>query len=211
MPRLLPAIFIAIIVLTSCTKDPVEVVVVPDSIVSYSVSDTMHLSATTISNYPDLDIKYNNKTYSRQTNKVKSNYKVEGADVLIIFDDTSVANSGTELILKIPNKTLSTISGTYSAQTHEVFYKWNQRTSVSSSVFSVGYTKADTATIQISYDDKTKTMSGTITKLKYPFGLYIPFYLAGSVVTPSPGDALFLTSGGSFRQHAITFQYIKSL
>ena len=210
MPRLLPSIFFALLVLTSCTKDPV-VVVVPDTIVSYSVTDTMRLTATTVSNYPELFTKYNNKTYSRETNKVTSNYKVEGTDVLIIFEDTSVANFGTELILKIPNKTLSTISGNYSAQTQEVFYKWTQRTSASSGVFSVGYTKADTGAIQITYDDKTKTLSGTITKLKYPFGVYVPYYLPGSAMTTGSTDALFLTSGGSFRQHTISFQYAKSL
>ena len=210
MTRLLSTILIASISLTSCTKAPVEVVV-PDSIVTYSVADTMQLSPITISNFPDLYNNYHNKTYSRQTNKVKSNYKMEGTDVLIIFEDTSVANLGTALTLKIPNRTISNISGNYSAQTHDIFYKWNQSLSSSSSVFTAIYTKADTCNIQINYDDKTNTLSGTITKLKYPFGIYVPFYQPGSAITPRPGDEVYLTSGGSFRQHTITFQYIKPL
>jgi len=209
MPRVLLTILTALILLTSCTKDPVEVVV-PEPTVTYSVADTMQLSPITITNFPDLYNNYHNKTYSRETNKVKSNYKVEGADFLIIFEDTSVANSGTELILKIPNKTILNVSGNYSAQTHDIFYKWNQRLSSSLAVFSVGYTKADNGNIQINYDDKTSTLSGTITKLKYPFGIYLPFYQPGSTITPTSSDAVFLTSGGSFRQHSITFQYVKT-
>ena len=210
MPRILPTILIAIMALTSCTKDPVEVVV-PESTITYSVADTMQLAPIVITNFPDLYNNYHNKTYSFETNKVKSNYKVEGADFLIVFEDTSVSNLGTELILKIPNRTILNISGNYSAPTHDLFYKWKQRLLSSSSIHSVDYAKADNFNIQITYDDKTKTLSGTITKLKYPFGIYVPFYQPGSAVTPKFSDEVFLTSGGSFRQHTITFQYAKSL
>lgn len=210
MLKQLPAIIIAIILFTCCTKDPVEVAV-PLPTVEYSVNDTMQLSPITIANFPDLYNNYHDKTYSRETNKVKLNYKVEGTDVLLIFEDTAVSNLGTLLSLKIPNRSLLNISGNYSAQSQDIFYKWQQNLSSSSSVFSAGYTKTDTGNIQIKYDIKTKTLSGTITKLKYPFGIYVPYYMTGSAVTPTSNHAVFLTNGGSFRQHTITFQYMKSL
>lgn len=210
MTKLLPSICIAAIAFTSCKKNPVKIAERSPE-VNYSITDSMHLSAITIANFPELSDKYSNKTYSRETNKVRANFKVEGPDIILQFSDTSVANLGTELFLKIPNKTLSTISGHYSAQLQAIYFKWQQTTSSSSSVFLVNYERADTCTIQLDYDSNTKTLSGAITKLKYPFGVYVPYYQTGSAVTAGPGDDVFLTSGGSFRQHTITFQHIKSL
>ncbi len=194
---------------TSCRKNH-DAVSVPPASVNYTLADSMHLSAVTISNFPYLNSRYTNKTYSRETNKVKSHFKVEGPDIILVFEDTSVTNLDTELSLKFPNKTLSTISGTYAAQSHDIFFKWQQSTSPTSAVFS-NYAKADTCSVQLAYDTKTKTLSGTITKLKYPFGIYIPYYQEGSTVTPGLSDDVFLTSGGSFRQHTIAFQHVASL
>jgi hypothetical protein len=209
MRKLLVSGFISIILFTSCTKDPVDPFA-PDPVITYSITDTMRLSAFTINNFPEFFNNYNNKTYSRQTNKVKSNYQVEGADVLIHFEDTSAPVLSTALTIKFSNKTLLNISGTYAAQNQDVFYKWQQKLTSSASVFSANYIKADNSIIQVYYDDKTKTISGSITKLRYPFGIYVPFYEPGSTITPQRSDDIYLSSDGSFRQHTITFQHIKS-
>ncbi|MBI3139387.1 MAG: hypothetical protein HYZ15_12475 [Sphingobacteriales bacterium] len=209
MKKIVPFFPVILLVFASCRKSP-EKLIVPASQVNYSVNDSMHLSAVVISNYPDFHSKYTDKTYARETSKVKSYFKVEGPDIILVFEDTSVANLGSKLSIKIPNKTLSTISGNYLSQNDDIFFNWVQSTSETSAVFS-NYAKADTCSLQIAYDSKTKTLSGAIAKLKYSFGLYIPYYQAGSTIAPGPNDAVFLASGGSFRQHAITFQYMASL
>lgn len=50
-------------------------------------------------------------------------------------------------------------------------------------------------------------MSGTITDLRFPFGVYLPRYIAGNS-QPLALNSL-LQAGGSFRKHNISFKFIK--
>ncbi|MGE5106391.1 MAG: hypothetical protein ACM3H8_02520 [Sphingobacteriales bacterium] len=127
-------------------------------------------------------------------------------DIILMFEDTSDVNTGSEVLIKIANKTLLTITGNISALTNDVFYSFQQNFSPSSSVFSPGWAKPNSCNIQIKYDNTTKTLSGSITNLKYPFGIYVPY---GNF--PPVGSDLLLEGAGSFRKHTIQFQYVKSL
>jgi hypothetical protein len=210
MKKLLLSTFITLFVITSCKKDNTEVIV-PASVVSYQITDSMRLSAATMTNFPTIYNNYNGKTYLRQTSKAKASYKMEGSDIIITFEDSSVLNSESALALKFVNKSPGSVAGNYPASSNEIFYKSYQATSSSSWVTSIVWDKAISGNIQISYDASTKTLNGTITDLKYFFGVYVPYFLPGSPVTPSLTDIGFLTAEGSFRKHTIQFQFVKAL
>ena len=209
MKKLLLPTFIALFVLTSCKKDNTEANV-PASVVSYQITDSMRLSAATMNNFPTIYNNYNGKTYLRQTSMVKAGYKIEGSDIIISFEDSSILNSESALSLKFVNKSLGTLAGNYLASGNEIFYKSYQATSSSSGLTSIVWDKAISGNIQISYDASTKTLNGTITDFKYSFGVYVPYYLQGSPVTPSLTDIGLLTAEGSFRKHSIQFQFVKA-
>jgi hypothetical protein len=211
MKKTLPLLFSAFIFLAACKKDDVTAVVIPPSTVSYALTDSMLLSARTMVNFPYIYNNYFNKTYTRVTDKVKANYKQEGADIIITFEDTSVVNLGSTLALKITNKNIATITGNYAASGSDITYKSQQITSSTSWLSSLNWEKAISGSIQINYDAATKTLSGSVTDFKYAFGVYVPYFEAGSPVTPSLTDIGFLSAEGSFRKHSIQFQFVKAL
>jgi hypothetical protein len=211
MKKTLPLLFSTFIFLAACKKDDVPAVVIPPSTVSYALTDSMRLSARTMVNFPYIYNNYFNKTYTRVTDKVKANYKQEGADIIITFEDTSVVNLGSIVALKIANKNASNITGSYTATDGNITYKSKQETSSSSAYLSINWDKAISGSIQINYDAATKTLSGSVTDFKYAFGVYVPYFEAGSPVTPSLTDIGFLSSEGSFRKHNIQFQFVKAL
>jgi hypothetical protein len=211
MKKLLPLLFTTFIFLAACKKDTTTEVAVPPSAVNYALTDSMRLSARTMVNFPYIYNNYFNKTYTRVTDKVKTNYKQEGADVIIIFEDTSVVNLGSSLAVKIANKNVSGITGNYIAIGSDITYKSKQETSSSSAYLSINWDKAIAGSIQINYDAATKTLNGSISDFKYAFGVYVPYFEPGSPVTPSLTDIGFLTAEGSFRKHNIQFQFVKAL
>jgi hypothetical protein len=211
MKKTLPLLFITFIFLAACKKDDVPVIAVLLSTVSYTLTDSMRLSASTMVNFPNIYNNYFNKTYTRVTDKVKAGYKQEGADVIITFEDTSVANLGSAIAFKIANKNASGIAGNYTALSSDITYKSKQETSSSSAYLSLNWDKAIAGSIQINYDAASKTFSGSISDFKYAFGVYVPYFEAGSPVTPGITEIGFLTAEGSFRKHHIQFQFVKAL
>lgn len=189
-----------------CKKKKETPLIVPPAEVSSVLVDSMRIAMGQVGVTQDMVDAYNNKTYVRSSSKINSFFSVGNGDLVLTIDDTSVVGFASAVQLKFPGKNVTNISGTYSFGA--VTYNFVQGLGSGSFTALPGWNNnLLSGTIQISFDAVTQTMSGTITDLRYPFGVYLPRYIAGNT-QPLALNSL-LQAGGSFRKHNISFKFIR--
>jgi len=197
-------VFCLLILFASCTKQA-PLTVVPPAAITYNILDSMKL-APAVSNYDQLFYAgYHNKTYTVHSTKAIASYRQDGNDLVLWFRDTAQQHYESELSIVFKGRTVTNLSGTYTAA-DEVYYASLQQLSANSKVLDAKRITKGTITVQ--YDAANRTIQGSIQGLQYAFEVYVPYYFPGSTVIHQSSDGPFLNSGGSFRQHNIQFSYV---
>jgi hypothetical protein len=209
---ILPALVFAIS-MTACKKNnTAPAVEVPAARFTYQSIDSMKLGAQVQNLSPQFYSDFNGKTYTVNSSKVSASYTEAAGGVLLIITDSSVAGYEADVHITFKNKTLNTLAGTYTLQGNndvcvQMLQNLGRTPGGSSWAMSSGCETNKSGTIQISYDAATQTLNGEVKALQYPFGYYVPYYVAGNAHSLS--EALFLHSSGSTRTQRIAFQYVR--
>jgi hypothetical protein len=206
-----------LITINACKKEKEIIVpVIPPAEVDYNSTDSMKLDSSYINLYGiNFYNQINNKQYIIKRKKAEMSFenKIINNKFIIFIIEKSNPNQKTEMVISFNNKDINNISGTYSLTSNDICIEWTQfQENISTGQFiSIGTEFACDqiigGNITIVYDAATKTISGKIEKLKYPFGLYLPIYLTDY----NARLALLgrLEASGSNRNQDIFFTYVR--
>jgi hypothetical protein len=195
---------------TSCKKEETTLPVVVNTTVSYKVEDTMRLSNFYLQNLPAFYADYSNKTYSNTETNMVTNYMISNQDVILEFTDSSNIKGNT-LVIKFPNKSLTTIAGNYSlANANSVYYQQSQKFYNGNVTSGLTYANTTKGNIEIRFDPISNTLSGSISSFTVDFGVYVPYLYPNSSVIQTFSQTASLSTNHSTRTYMISFKNLKA-
>lgn len=206
-----------LITLNACKKEKETIApVIPPAEVDYNSTDSMMLNSSYINLYGiNFFNQINDKQYIIKRKKAEMSFenKIISNEFIIFIKEKSNPNQKTEMIISFRNKNINSISGTYPLTSNAICIEWEQyqQNIVNGEVTSLGTNAScDQITdgnITIMYDVVTKTISGKIEKLKYPFGLYLLIYLTDYNERLTLIESL--EDSGSNRNQDVFFKYVR--
>lgn len=208
---LLPLAFTALI--ASCSNDDITPTPqAPPATITYTAADSMQVAPIAAGINPQFYADVHGKIYTVTGIRNSAAFAERYGDLLIQFNDSSVAGYTTTLSIKLKSKTLTTASGTYQlAGNNGICIEMGQELtgtgSGSSWALSLLCETVKQGVLQLSYDAATQTLSGRIDKVQYGIGFYLPAYFAGK--PHSLAEKGFISSGGSTRTQTIVFANVR--
>ncbi len=199
--------------MASCKKEKTpEPLPVPPATVLYQCTDSMKIAPAY---YAQVDAGtralVDNKQYVNNNDNAKMSFSEINGNVILRVINPAPLDYEQELTITFINKTAANITGTYQANNTNICIKFSQSlVSVFDGKFIIGSAACEqvlSGSADVQYDAATQTMSGKITDVKYPFGIYVPLYFPGNTL-PSQNLYLPLTGSGSSRNQKVIFKNI---